>query len=122
MTLPPVQVDSVKQTAPKAQTHCIWTQPSGEVLDAQSQADSQTTSLPVFSEDISGSDVLKYVLVCLVYCVSLTYVVLNVFLRNEICLYFAWPLGFCYSHSSHDIQETYILHRWGLIVFSINVM
>lgn len=74
----------MKQTAPKIQLSCIWTQPSGGVLDAQSQADSQTTSLPVFSEDISGSDVLKSVLVCLVHCSTIACVVLDVFLRTEV--------------------------------------
>lgn len=86
-----------------SQSYCTWTQPSGGVLDPQSQADSQTTSMPGFSEDISGSDVLKSVLVCLVYCATVAYVVLNVFLKTEVCLYFACPLGFCYSHSSHGI-------------------
>lgn len=93
----------MKQPAPKARSHCIWTQPSGGVIDPQFQADSQTTGLPVFSEDTSGSDVLKSVLVCLIYCATVTYVVLNVFLRTEFCLYFVCPLGFCYSHGSHGI-------------------
>lgn len=93
----------MKKTATKAQSCCIWTQPSEGVLDPQSQADAQTTSLAVFSKDVSHSDVLKSVLVCLVYCTTVTCVVLNVFLRTEVCLYFACPLGFCYSHSSHGI-------------------
>lgn len=63
-----------------SQSYCTWTQPSGGVLDPQSQADSQATSMPGFSEDISGSDVLKSVLVCLVYCATVAYVVLNMFL------------------------------------------
>lgn len=49
----------------------------GEVLAPQSQPDSQTTSLSVSSEDTSSSDVLKSVLVCLAYCATVMYAVLN---------------------------------------------
>jgi len=52
-------------------------QPVRGVLAPQSQPDSQTTSLPVFSEDTPSSDVLKSVLVCLAYCATVMYAVLN---------------------------------------------